>query len=799
MSSDPDPGEHAPTSARDLARSFPAYEGQLAHVETVAAESGEFVDPHAALDPVLAAPFDEAVGELYAHQATALGRLAAGENVCVSTSTSSGKTYVYALQIARNKLADPDATALLVYPTKALSRDQESELNGFFDDLGLDISVRVYDGDTPSDRRKHIRETADVVITNFAGVNVYLAHHTRWHSFLGNCELLAVDESHTYTGIHGMHVAWTIRRLRRLLAHYGSDPAIVCTSATIGNPAEHSERLTGTSFTVVEEDGSPRGARDIAFWRPPVDETALGEDPGFEAFREAGTNPVREASSILAHLGLNGVQTLAFTRSRKNAELGAKYAASAAESHPDPGYLDVDPYHAGLGKETRRGTEHRFKTGQLDGVTSTNALELGIDIGSMDATVLTGYPGTRQSFWQQVGRSGRGTADALSVFVARTDAMDQYILDNPGYVLGDPVEDAVIGLENNPVYAQHVRCAAQERPLTAEDRRWFDGERLDRAVEMWTDAGQLAGDLSRSVRYTGAPRPQSDVSMYTTSAVQFDVRCRDGDIDMEPIDRERAYRDHHEGALFLHDGAQYEVVEFEEDVPNPHITVRAVRTNEYTETVSEKAVRDITAELSRDLGGGYRLARGTGTVEVHYTHFQRKEISTGNVTRGMQSTGLGPIELDTELMWVETPPELQDTVLGEIADESPASLTDGDVMEIFGGGLHGAEHGMIKLTPLELRMDKSDLGGLSTPRHAETGVPTWFVHDAVDGGLGFSRRIYEQFETIAERTRDRVAGCDCGGTGGCPACIMDSQCGNQNRFLHTTATVSVLDRVIDRL
>jgi len=249
----------------------------------------------------------------------------------------------------------------------------------------------------------------------------------------------------------------------------------------------------------------------------------------------------------------------------------------------------------------------------------------------------------------------------------------------------------------------------------------------------------------------------------------------------------------------LHDGTQYEVVEFEEDVPNPHITVRAVRTNEYTETISEKTVRDITAELSRDLGGGYRLARGTGTVEVHYTHFQRKEISTGNVTRAMQSTGLGPIELDTELMWVETPPELKHTVLGEIADEDPASLTDGDVMEIFGGGLHGAEHGMIKLTPLELRMDTSDLGGLSTPRHAETGVPTWFIHDAVDGGLGFSRRIYEQFETIAGRTRDRVAGCDCGGTGGCPACIMDSQCGNQNRFLHTTATVSVLDRVIDRL
>jgi DEAD/DEAH box helicase domain-containing protein len=799
MSSDTDPPGQDPISARGLAQSFPEYEDQLTHVETVAAESGEFVEPRAVLDPVLADPFGDAVGDLYSHQATALRHLAAGENVCVSTSTSSGKTYVYALQIARNALANPDATALLVYPTKALSRDQETELNDLFAALGIDCSVRVYDGDTPGDRRKHIRETADVVITNFAGVNVYLAHHTRWRSFLRNCELLAIDESHTYTGVHGMHVAWTVRRLRRLLAHYGVDPAIVCTSATIGNPAEHSEHLTGKPFSVVEADGSPQGARDIAFWEPPVDESALGEDPGFEEFRAAGTNPVREAGSVLAHLGLNGVQTLLFTRSRKTTELGATYAASAAERHPESGYLDVDPYHAGLGTETRRGTEHRLRTGQLDGVTSTNALELGIDIGSVDATVLTGYPGTRQSFWQQVGRSGRGTARALSVFVARADAIDQCILDNPGYVLGDAIEDAVIGLENNPVYAQHVRCAAQEQPLTAEDRQWFDGERLDRAVEMWTDAGQLAGDLSRSVRYTGPPRPQSEVSMYTTSATQFDVRCRDGEIDMEPIDRGRAYRDHHEGALFLHGGTQYEVVEFEEEVPNPYITVQEVRTNEYTQTISEKTVRDITAETARDLGGGYRLARGTGTVEVHYTHFQRTEIHTGNVTRATQSTGLGPVELDTELVWVETPPSLRDTVLSEAGGIDPESATDGERAEIFGGGLHGAEHGMIKLTPLVLRMDTSDLGGLSTPRHRETGVPTWFIHGAVDGGLGFTRRIYERFETVAERTRDRVAACDCDGTGGCPACIMDSQCGNQNRFLHTAATVSVLDRVLNRL
>lgn len=800
MSQDtPDTQEDAPTTAERLRETFPDYEDQLVHAETIPSRPAQRVDPREVLRDDLAGRFADAVGDLYTHQAEALELLAGGENVCVATSTSSGKTFVYALQVARNHLADPDSTALFVYPTKALSRDQEGELSAFYDDLGLDVDVRVYDGDTPTDRRRRIRDEADVVITNFAGVNVYLAHHAKWRRFLANCGLLAVDESHTYTGVHGMHVAWTVRRLRRLLDHYGSDPQVVCTSATVGNPAEHSERLVGTPVAVVDGDGSPRGKRDIAFWKPPVDEEELDDDADFEAFRAATTSPVWEGASILAHLGLHDRQTLLFTRSRKNAELGAKYADDAAAKHPRHGRVDVDPYHAGLGKETRRDTEYAFRTGRLDGVTSTNALELGIDVGTMDATVLTGYPGTRQSFWQQVGRSGRGTSDALSVFVARADAIDQYVLDDPDYVLGDAIEDGVVGLENNPVYAEHVRCAAHEKPLTEPDRDWFDGDRLDRAVAMWDDAGQLAGDLSRAVRYTGPPRPQGDVSMYGAADTQFVVRRSDGDIDMEPVDRERAYRDHHEGALFLHAGAQYLVTEFVEDAPQPYITVERVRTDEYTETTSEKAVRDLAVEESRDLGDGYRLRHGSGTVEIHYTHYQRKDISTGEATTPLQPTGLSPVELRTDLMWVETPPSLRDEILREVGGLDPATASEGEVMDVFGGGLHGAEHGMIKLTPLELRLDRGDLGGLSTPMHAETGVPTWFVHGAVEGGLGFGRQLYERAEPLARRTRERVAACDCGGTGGCPACIMDSQCGNQNQYLHTGATVAVLDRLLDRL
>ncbi len=794
-----DSNDHPPTTAAMLERTVPNYQGQLTHVATIPARDGTYVDPQTVLRPELAAPFQAAIGNLYTHQATALDQLADGENVCVSTSTSSGKTYIYALQAARNYLKTPDATALFVYPTKALSRDQQQELTDFFEAIGVDLDVRVYDGDTPQDRRQTIRETADIIITNFAGVNAYLASHPRWHTFLDSCALVAIDESHTYTGVHGMHVAWTIRRLRRLLGHYGSDPQFVCTSATIGNPEAHSQRLTGASFSVVVQDGSPRGQREIAFWQPPIDSAELAPDADYEDYRDAQRSPLREGATILTQLGDNGLQTLMFTRSRTGAELSSKYAEQVTHKQPTVGQLQVAPYHAGLGKETRRGIEHRFKTGQLDGVTATNALELGIDIGSIDATILTGYPGTRQSFWQQVGRSGRGTADALSVFVARSDAIDQYLLEHPDYVLGDAIEDAVINLANNTVYAQHLLAAAHERPLTTADRRWFDGQRLDRGVKMWTDAGQLAGELSRGVRYTGSPTPQLDISLYASSDTQFVVRCPDGEIDIEPIDKERAYRDFHAGALFLHNGAQYEVIEFNETAPQPYVTVQEVSTREYTQTQSTKTIQDVVPSDTRDLGNGYTLGWGTGTVQIHYTHYQRKAIQTGTTTAPLQPTGLDPIELRTQLMWVDTPQSLVETVLQALTDTDPAMVTNTEVQEIVGGGLHGAEHGMIKLTPLELRMDKSDLGGLSTVDHPETNGPTWFIHDAVDGGLGFSKRIYEQFASIATRTRDRVAGCECQGTNGCPACIMDSQCGNQNRFLHTAATVFILDQVLEQL
>ncbi|PSP82210.1 helicase [Halobacteriales archaeon QS_1_68_17] len=829
-----------PLTADELERTLPGYEGQVVDRIEQPAKPGLTVDPATVL-PDLDVPFDG----LYEHQAEAIAALQDGANVAVSTATASGKTYIYGLYFAWLQRRRPGATALFTYPTKALSGDQVTELNDLYDDLGLDVLVEKYDGDTPADRKRAIRDRADVVVTNFAGLNVYLPHHHRWRSTFADCELVVVDEAHAYTGVQGMHVAWILRRLLRVLDRYGSDPQLVCSSATVGNPVEHAERLTGRPFALVDEDTSPRGAREIVFWDPPAGDGGSGGDDPLAA-AEAGRSANAEAADLLAHLGLSGVRTLTFVRSRQGAEVTAKQAERAAGRHPTDGYLSVRPYHAGHGKETRRGTEHGLKSGTLDGVVTTNALELGIDVGSVDAAVLAGYPGSRQSFWQQLGRAGRGTDDALGVLVARSDAIDQYVLDDPGYLLEDDVEDAVLDLSNNVVYAQHVLCGANEMPLTDDDREWFDvngahrpaddgneewssdrsGDpqsvqdrpaqgrlpsdgrgnppdegRLDAAVGMWKDAGKLVGDLDRGVQYAGPPRPEADVDMYATTGERFEVRLRgDGEIDIADLARGRAYRDFHPGALVLHDGVQYEAVALREDTPNPYVELQRVSTNEYTRTQHTKEVTDLDRREVVDLGGGYRLGWGMGTVNVHYDAYTRHEIGSGDLVGGPRPLEVPPVDLRTGVTWVRTPPELGERVLDGIPGEDllAADAPLGEREYTFLGGLHGAEHAMIKLAPLELHLSKSDLGGLSTLSHPATGGPTWFVHDAVDGGVGFARSIFGHASAVARRTRERVAACDCG-VQGCPSCLMDHQCGNRNEPLHAPATVGILDAVLDRL
>lgn len=825
------------------------------------------------LDPTLANPYPY---DLFSHQAEGLDALGAGENVAVTTSTSSGKTHIYGLQIARNLLdagvlnadgtrareANDASTALCLYPTKALTKDQKAALEELYDRLGLDVRVRIYDGDV-TDGRREIRERADVILTNFAGLNVYLEHHEAWSRFYSALGLVAIDESHTYTGIEGMHVAWILRRMRRVASYWGGDPRYVLTSATIGNPNRHSEALVDAPVTVVDGDGSPRGPRDIVLWNPPPrdrersrdsasDEDLFGSDDGgteadgVESVAERIPASV-EAPKVFNHLTARDVRTLLFCPSRKLTELGVQRADEHRRNNPREydrsATVGREPYNAGLGRRTRHSREHQFKTDALTGLATTSALELGIDIGDLDATVLMGYPGQRQAFWQRIGRAGREATRSLAVLVGDHRTLDQYVLSNPDYLLENDVEDAVVDTSNDAVFATHVLCAADEIALTEADLDTFaEPDRLRAAVRMWRKAGVIDGYLDAAAHYCGPPRPQTRVNLYGTGGTDYRLTLAEGvdrdrwglpdDLDLEPVDRNRAYRDYHEGAVRLQNGQQFEVVTVDEDRPQPVIELEPVDRDYYTKTRKDVNVLDAESEHSREING-FTLHFGRGTVSVHHHSYDRVSIDRGDRQERMIPTGCPPTTMETQLCWIEVPGDVEAALIRKYREHGVETGVDPDEADPahlgYVAGLHAAEHATIQTAPLELRVDKRDLGGLATlvmdshyarsesdnsdsvggsieaaadvPEQRGRGPsgPTasgWFIYDGVDGGLGFSRAIYENFESLAERARDQLRDCRCARPNGCPACTFDEQCGNDNRPLLRASAVDVLELLL---
>ncbi|MFA9504160.1 DEAD/DEAH box helicase [Natrinema sp. H-ect1] len=792
-------------TAEELRETYPdaRYGGQCRERFILPAESADHVPAREVLPPDLAAKL---AVDPWRHQADALAALERGENVCVTTSTSSGKTYVYALEIARRFRENPDVRALLVYPTKALSRDQERELNDLFDDLGLDVTVGVYDGDTKRREKSRIREEANVVITNFAGLNQYLEGHHRWAAFHADCDLLVVDEAHAWTGVSGMHAAWILRRAQRVIEWYGGDPQYVLTSATIGNPADHAEALTGEPATVIDEDGSPSGRRHLVFWDPPADGDAGeggrdGDDEG-DDWRPSKRPATVEAPEVWAHCCYHGVPSLLFCDSRKGTELAVGRAQEFLEtpSLPYSGSADLAAYNAGHGKRSRRGTENRLKSGDLDGVATTSALEVGIDVGGIDGTVLLGYPGSRQSFWQRIGRSGRGEREALSVFVPSHSTLDQYVRNHPEYLLEEEPESAVVDLENNPVYLQHLRCAAQELPLRREDAARFGGrDRLEQAVEYGRRTGDFEGSLAGGITYAHRDRPQDEISLYASGGDSFEVRLAgEGSIDHQPIGRARAYRDYHEGATVLYRGDQYEVVELREDRPQPYVKLQTADLDYYTQSQRRTTIYNTEVRESR-AAGDFRLNWGYGTVTVHHETFMKRDLESGDVRAVGLETGVPPLEMRTQLCWAEVPADVERAVTAAHSDyhndeceELPPRLHG------YLGGIHAVEHAMIAVAPLELTVDAADLGGLATNRLPDgTDASGWFIYDGIEGGLGFSRRIYEEYEAVARRARDLWVDCDCGRDEGCPACLMSDRCGNDNRPLYGPAARDVIEALLD--
>ena len=697
------------------------------------------------------------IDRLYRHQAEAIADVRAGRHVVVATGTASGKSLCYQLPMLEQAVRTPTNTALYLAPTKALARDQLRQLRGF---RLPHARAAVYDGDTPAQERDAIRRTANVLLTNPDMLHVgILPHHRRWGEFLQRLGIVAVDECHVARGVFGSHVAAVLRRLLRLTDHYGANPTFVFSSATIGNPGGHAHALTGLDVRQIVEDSSGAPRRAVALWSPPFQ--PLEHDGHAVARRSTLT----ETADILAELVRSGAATLAFVKSRKAAEVIAAAARRRLGNDvPRPGVL---AYRAGLLPEERRTVERGLIDGSLRGVAATDALELGVDVGGLDAVVISGWPGTVASLWQQAGRAGRRGREAAIVFVAEDDPLDRYLLDHPDELFSRPLEHAVIDVTNPHVVTGHLRCAAAELPLTVNEPRFLPVAVATLAAQE-TRAGRLRERGGRF--FATRSMPAAAISLRTASGGSIEVRESRTGVLVGEVDHVRAPRTVHQGAVYLHQGQPWRVRSLDLDEG-----VALVEPDDGTTTTSTRTDTDIGIVSWRDTRRWGPCQLGFGDVEVtsQVLSYEARHIFSGQ-SLGVTALDLPPQRLMTRALWLTLPSDV-------LAGLPPRAIP---------GAAHAAEHAAIGLLPLFAMCDRWDIGGVSTAHHQDTAAASIFIYDGYPGGAGIAERGFQTENRLWEATCDAIAGCRC--PDGCPSCIQSPKCGNGNEPLNKEGAVRLL-------
>ncbi|MCI2421958.1 DEAD/DEAH box helicase [Saccharopolyspora sp. K220] len=753
---------------------IPSDETPVRHVEHQRPRPARTTDWPKWVPPRLAAALRErGAGEPWVHQADGAEAVWAGEHVVVATGTASGKSLVYQLPVLSRLLDDPRATALYLAPTKALGADQLRTV----DELGLpEVRAASYDGDTPQVERDWVRAHARWIFTNPDMLHYgVLPGHGRWARLFRRLSYIVVDECHTYRGVFGSHVALLLRRLRRIAQHYGSDPVFVLASATVSDPASLAARLTGVPCRAITDDGSPRGARTIAFWEPPLLDEIIGEN-GAPVRRAAGA----EAARVMTELVIEDARTLAFIRSRRGVELAALSAKRALSDVDESLAAKVAAYRGGYLPEDRRELERALLVGELRAVATTNALELGIDISGLDAVVVAGYPGTLASFWQQAGRAGRDGEGALVVFVARDDPLDTYLVHNPAAVLDRPVEATVLDPTNPYVLEPHLACAAAELPLDEDSFDTFGGEPARRAVQALTADGVLRR-RPHGWFWTSRERPHRNVELRGTGGHPIAVVEGESGRMLGTVDPDSACSTVHPGAVYLHRGESFVVDELDLDTG-----IALVHPESPDWTTSPRNVVDISVLRTierHDIGRGVTVCLGEVEVTSQVVGYLRKRPS-GEVLDQV-ALDLPAQTLLTRAVWYTVGDELLMSSAPGGAGLDPARIP---------GALHAAEHAAIGLLPLFATCDRWDIGGVSTALHADTGEATVFVHDGHPGGAGFADRGFAALVPWLAATREAIASCDC--PAGCPSCVQSPKCGNGNEPLDKAGAVAVLDAVL---
>ncbi len=728
---------------------------EVAHFESIPPADARTAPLPAELHPgVRAALATRGLDTLYAHQRAVWDAAAGGGHVVVTTGTASGKSLAFNLPVLDAIAREPKFRALYLYPTKALAQDQARALAEL---KSPKVRAAIYDGDTPLERRRQIRRWANVILTNPDMLHLgVLPHHDRWSDVLHNLRYVIVDEAHVYRGVFGSHVGNVLRRLRRLARVYGAEPQLLFATATIANPGDLAHSLAGINATVVAEDTAPRSQRTVLLWNPELLDAELG----------LRASPLGDASRLMAALVSRSLRTICFAKSRKAAELIHRFTRDRVEADVA---ARLAPYRAGYTPAQRRDIERRLVEGDLLGVSATDALELGIDIGLLDCAISVGFPGTVASLRQQWGRAGR-RGHGLAVLVASEDALDQYFMREPEALLDRHVEAAILDHANPRVLDGHVRAAAYEAPLDDADRTLLGDDALERAA--------LIPELKRTKSgyvWAGKDYPAAQTNLRSASADSFAVVDGETGTLLGIVERERAYSTVHEGAVYLHLGESYLVREL--DLQARTAVVTHYTGDFYTQAKKETATA-IDEALRTEQRCGLQLAFGRISVTEQVVAYQKKSVRD-QATLETVPLDLPETTFETEAIWY-LPTESQ---LGGL-EQMPRLLSS----------LHAAEHSMIALLPLWAMCDRWDIGGLSTNVHFQTRRPTVFIYDGHPGGVGITERGFTAFEGWVADTARMLEGCSC--ADGCPSCVQSPKCGNLNEMLDKQGALTLLRRMV---
>ncbi len=742
----------------------------VVHHEVIPARHARHAPWPEGISPVIREKLSKnGIKEPYLHQSMGMEALLDGANVVIMTPTASGKSLIYQAPILQAILDDSSATALYISPLKGLLHDQKRS----FDELregviANEVETRplkrvrplglaeIYDGDTTAYRKKKIREAPPaLILTNPDMVHLSInAYHEQWAAFLSRLRYVIIDEIHTYRGVFGSHVANVMRRFRRVLERHNSAPRFMACTATIANPLEHASMLTGLDFELIRENGAPSGRRNFIFINP-----------------APGQSPYTLATRLFTRSIASGHRTIAFTRARKITELLYSWVSQGA---PELGGK-ISAYRAGFLPEERRDIEKKLFSGDLQGVISTSALELGVDIGGLDVCVLVGYPGSVNSTWQMGGRAGRSNRDSLIVLIALEDALDQYFMRSPGDFFRSPVEAAVIDMENPVILKPHLLCSASETYLKSTDRV-YDVPAYKGLLQELQSEGKVRYWQKGDIWYPRKRFPQREISIRATGAV-YRIIKKGGALIGESSSR-KVFRDLHPGAVYLHRGAAYRVVRL--DLGERTVTVLpADDVNYHTVAITNEETEIISVEEKKRLKA-LQLLHGSIRVTEEVTGYRRKEVYTER-NLGEFPLDLPPTVFTTKAIWME----VDEDILEEVQKKGFNA----------GGALHALEHAAIATLPLYALCDRMDLGGVSYPFNAELGAPAIFIYDGHEGGVGLTKRGFYSVREWFASTLKLMDECACDVS--CPACTQDPWCGNGNEPLDKRGAIMILKRWLE--